>query len=56
MKRTISPVIAIAILTAILFSITFIAGIKTGERRVIRNQVIVSDTLIDYDGNLYEYE
>ena len=44
------------ILTVALIALAFVIGIKTGENRVIKNQVIVSDNLIDYNGNLYEYE
>ena len=51
MKKIIAAALTVALLT-----IAFVIGIKTGENRVIKNQIIVSDTLIDYDGNLYEYE
>ena len=51
MKKIIASIVTVALIAA-----AFIIGIKTGESRVITRQVIVSDTLIDYDGNLYEYE
>lgn len=52
MKKTILT----AVLAVALFATAFIIGIKAGEHRVIKNQVIVSANLIDYNGNLYEYE